>query len=269
MAGPEDITLFSSVDRTKEPDFFKRFLDEGNKLPGIIASKPIILAGLQLTENEQVLDAGCGMGHDTFEIAQIVGSQGRAVGIDVSETMILEARRRAVARGLPAEFEVGDAQALRFADATFDACRTERMLMHVPDAERAFTEMVRVIRRGGRLSVFDFDWETQVVDSPYTEITRLITRSFCDNFKNGWIGRRLPRLFKQHRMTDISIVPQTIIITYPFLELLLGGHLTRAQQSGVVSSADAERWWTNLREAHEAGAFFYAVTALIVAGTKT
>ena len=123
------------------------------------------------------------------------------------------------------------------------------MLMHVPDAERAFTEMVRVIRRGGRLSVFDFDWETQIVDSPYTETTRLITRSFCDNFKNGWIGRRLPRLFKQHGMTDISIVPQTIIITYPFLELLLGGHLTRAQQSGVVSSADAERWWTNLREA--------------------
>ena len=59
--------------------------------------------------------------------------------------MILKARRRAVARGFPAGFEVGDAQAVRFADATFDACRTERMLMHVPDAERAFAEMVRVI----------------------------------------------------------------------------------------------------------------------------
>ena len=35
MASPEDITLFSAVDRTKEPGFFKRFLDEGNKLPGI------------------------------------------------------------------------------------------------------------------------------------------------------------------------------------------------------------------------------------------
>jgi hypothetical protein len=143
------------------------------------------------------------------------------------------------------------------------------MLMHVPDADRAFAEMVRVIRRGGRLSVFDFDWETQIVDSPYTETTRRITRSFCDNFKNGWIGRRLPRLFKQHGMTDVSIAPQTIIIGYPFLELLLGGHVTRAQQSGVVSSADAERWWTNLRVAHEAGTFFYAFTALIVASTKS
>jgi ubiquinone/menaquinone biosynthesis C-methylase UbiE len=268
MAGPEDITFFTEVDRTKEPDFFKRFLDQGNKLSGIIASKPVILAGLQLTGGETVLDAGCGLGDDTFEIGQILGRKGRAVGIDISETMILEARRRATARDLAVEFEVADAQALRFEDETFDACRTERMLMHVPDAERAFAEMVRVVRRGGRLSVFDFDWETQIVDSPYTETTRLITRSFCDSFKNGWIGRRLPRLFMQHGMKDVSTAPQTIIINYPFLELLLGGHLTRAQQSGVVSSADAERWWTNLREAHEAGTFFYAFTALIVAGTK-
>jgi hypothetical protein len=82
-------------------------------------------------------------------------------------------------------------------------------------------------------------------------------------------GRRLPRLFKQHAMIDISITPQTIILSYPFAELLLGGHLTRAQQAGVVSSADVERWWTQLRETHEAGTFFFGLTALIVAGTKS
>jgi ubiquinone/menaquinone biosynthesis C-methylase UbiE len=268
MATPDDITQFSAVDRTKEPDFFKRFLDEGNKLPGIVASKPVIIAGLKLKGTETVLDVGCGLGDDTLELARLAGSGGRVVGVDVSQSMIDTARDRAAAHHLNVEFEVCDAQALPFADATFDACRTERMLMHVPDADRAFAEMVRVTRRGGRLSIFDFDWETQIVDSPYKETTRLITRSFCDNFKNGWIGRRLPRLFKQHAMTDISVTPQTIIIGYPFLELLLGGHVTRAQQTGVVSAKDAERWWTQLREAHEAGTFFYAFTALIVAGTK-
>jgi len=111
MAGPEDITFFSAVDRTKEPDFFKRFLDEGNKLPGIVASKPIILGGLRLNGGEKVLDAGCGLGDDTFEIARLVGNQGRVVGVDVSETMISEARRRDAAHDLTVEFEVGDAQA--------------------------------------------------------------------------------------------------------------------------------------------------------------
>jgi ubiquinone/menaquinone biosynthesis C-methylase UbiE len=268
MATPEEMTFFTSVDRTNEPGFFLRFLDEGNKLPDIVASKPLILDGLQLKEGDRVLDLGCGLGDDTFEIARLVGAQGRAVGVDVSETMIAEARRRAEQRALKAEFEVGDAQALRFDDASFDACRTERMLMHVPDAERAFAEMVRVIRRGGRLSVFDFDWETQFVDSPYQETTRLITRSFCDSFKNGWIGRRLPRLFKQHAMNHVSVTPRTIMIPYPFLELLLGGHVARAQQTGMLGAAEAVRWWTQLREAHQAGTFVSGFTALIVAGVK-
>jgi ubiquinone/menaquinone biosynthesis C-methylase UbiE len=266
---PEDITFFSSVDRTNEPGFFLRFLDEGNKNPDIIASKPIILAGLKLTGGENILELGCGLGDDTFEIARLVGAKGRAVGVDFSEKMILEARRRGNERGSAAEFEVGDAQALRFGDSTFDACRTERMLMHVPDAERAFAEMVRVVRPGGRLSVFDFDWETQFVDSPYQDTTRRITRSFCDGIKNGWIGRRLPGLFKQHAMTNVSITPRTIMISYPFLELLLGGHVARAQQTGAVTPADAQRWWTHLREAHEAGTHVYGITALIVAGVKS
>src|SRR6516165_4774666 len=118
MGGPEDITFFSAVDRTKQPDFFKRFLDEGNKLPGIIASKPIIIAGLHLTGSEKVLDVGCGLGDDAFELARLVRSGGRVVGVDVSENMINTARNRAAAQNLAVAFEVGDAQALRFADAS-------------------------------------------------------------------------------------------------------------------------------------------------------
>ena len=47
-----------------------------------------------------------------------------------------------------------------------DAVRTERMLMHVPDADRAFEEMVRVLRPGGRFVVFDFELETQSATRP-------------------------------------------------------------------------------------------------------
>jgi cyclopropane fatty-acyl-phospholipid synthase-like methyltransferase len=75
MTTPEDVTSFSSVDRTNKPGFFLRFLDEANKNPDVIASKSVILAGLQLAGGEKVLDLGCGLGDDTFEIARLVGAQ--------------------------------------------------------------------------------------------------------------------------------------------------------------------------------------------------
>src|SRR5207237_927022 len=98
-------------------------------------------------------DLGCGLGDDTVQIAKRIGSTGRVTGVDVSAGMIDEARRRTEKLGLPIDFEVGDSQALRFDSGTFDGVRAERMLMHVPDAERAVAEMARVLAPGGRISV--------------------------------------------------------------------------------------------------------------------
>lgn len=181
----EDVTVFTDVDRTGEVDFFVRFLDRGNALPDIIQAKPIILDGLQLDAGQQAVDIGCGMGADVFEIAGTVGPTGSVVGVDSSEAMILEARRRAEASSLPVSFHVGDAQALPFDDATFDACRCERMLMHVPDAELAVSEMVRVTKPGGRIGIFDFDWDTFVIDSPDKPTTRAVVDAFSDGIRNG------------------------------------------------------------------------------------
>src|SRR5258706_3586562 len=141
----EAVTDFTAVDSSKDPQFFSRFLDAANKLPTIFASKQIILDGLQLRTGARVLDLGCGLGDDTFQIAERVGASGRVTGVDVSASMIDEARRRAEGRGLAVDFEVGDSQALRFDTGAFDGVRAERMLMHVPDAERAVAEMGRVL----------------------------------------------------------------------------------------------------------------------------
>ncbi|MGZ4304736.1 MAG: methyltransferase domain-containing protein [Solirubrobacteraceae bacterium] len=119
-----------------------------------------------------MLDLGCGTGADVIDIARLVGPGGRVVGVDVSEALIAEARRRWDDSGLPIEFRLGDAQQLEFDDDSFDACRTKRMLMHVPDERRALAEMVRVTRRGGRVAAFDFDWDTHIVDSLHKDATR-------------------------------------------------------------------------------------------------
>jgi ubiquinone/menaquinone biosynthesis C-methylase UbiE len=264
----QDVTHFTTVDHSADPDFFLHFLDEANKQPGAIAWKPSILQGLRLQPDMRVLEVGCGMGADAFEMAALIAPGGSVTGVDFSESLIAEAVRRADSRPLPVTFEVGDAQALRFADGSFDAVRTERMLMHVPDPSRALAEMARVLRPGGRMAVHDFDWETQFCDSPYKDTTRKIALSVCDGLKNGWIGRCLPRLFREVGMTDVSVSFHTITVTYDFLQLLLGGHVARAVGRGVLSEAEADLWWTHLARANAEGTFLYGFTAFIVAGTK-
>ena len=58
----QDVSLFTEVDKTGDPDFFIRFLDQGNALPDIQRSKGIILNGLRLRDGLSVLDIGCGAG---------------------------------------------------------------------------------------------------------------------------------------------------------------------------------------------------------------
>jgi ubiquinone/menaquinone biosynthesis C-methylase UbiE len=264
----ENVTDFTTVDRTGDPNFFLHFLDEVNKLPGIADWKKVIIEGLRLQPGMRVLDIGCGMGADSFDLAAIVGPNGLVTGVDFSETLIAEATRRAAARNLPVVFEVGDAQSLRFPDGTFDAVRTERMLMHVPNAKQALSEMARVLRPGGCMAVLDFDWDSQFCDSPYKDTTRKIAVSFSDGMKNGWIGRQLPRLFREVGMTDVSITFMTVTFSYAFLQLLLGGHVAKAVSSGVLSGQEANQWWTHLAQASYKRTLFCGLTAFIVSGTK-
>ncbi len=264
----ENVTDFTTVDRTADPNFFLHFLDEVNKLPGIAHWKKVIIDGLRLEPGMRVLDIGCGMGADSFDVAAIVGPDGLVTGVDFSENLIAEATRRAAARNLPVVFEVGDAQSLRFPDGTFDAVRTERMLMHVPNAKQALSEMARVLRPGGRMAVHDFDWDSQFCDSPYKDTTRKIMISFSDGMKNGWIGRQLPRLFREVGMTDVSITFMTVTFPYSFLQLLLGGHVAKAVSAGILSEQEANQWWTHLAKASDEGTLFCGLTAFIVSGTR-
>ena len=264
-----DITDFSTVDRTQDPDFYKRFLDLGNQVPEVAASKPVLLNELRTSPGSSVLDVACGLGADVREIATRVGPTGRVVGVDASEAMIVEARARSAGLEQPVTFEIGDIRNLRFEDETFDACRSERTLMHVPNAAVAFQEIVRVTRRGGRIAVFDFDWDTHAIDSPDRETTRKITRSFTDTMKSGWIGRQLPRLFKTNGMVDVSVAPRTISIDFEFFGLLIGGHLKKVQADEIVPKNRLDEWWTHLCRAAREGTFLCTFTAFIVAGTRS
>ncbi len=95
---------------------------------------------------QRVLDVACGTGNAALGAARRACD---VVGVDYVPGMIKRARARAEADQLSVRFEVGDAQALPYSDAEFDAVLSAFGSMFAPDQERAASELLRVCKPGG------------------------------------------------------------------------------------------------------------------------
>ena len=104
----------------------------------------------KLHEGARVLDVATGTGKVACTAARAVGAKGRIIGIDLSEGMLAQARRKA--EGLPVEFRLMDAERLEFEDATFDVVLCGFAVWFLPDILRGMREMRRVLQPGGRLA---------------------------------------------------------------------------------------------------------------------
>lgn len=105
---------FGNVDRATRPETFVRFLDTVTGIEAVQAYKRRSYNLLRLRAGNHVLDVGCGTGDDVRAMASKVGPSGRAVGIDNSQVMISEAKKRSAGLGLPVEFRTGTATDLPF-----------------------------------------------------------------------------------------------------------------------------------------------------------
>jgi demethylmenaquinone methyltransferase/2-methoxy-6-polyprenyl-1,4-benzoquinol methylase len=103
-----------------------------------------------LGPGDAVLDAACGTGKLSLDLAERVGPFGRVVGVDLAPGMIAEARR--VSGDLvQLELVVGNVLGLTFDDGTFDAATIAFGLRNLADFEAGFRELARVVRPGGRV----------------------------------------------------------------------------------------------------------------------
>ena len=115
---------------------------------------PVRHAGLR--PGEAVLDIGCGAGIDALLAARLVGPTGRVIGLDMTPAMVERTREHAAAAGLGwVDVREGFMEALPLADGEVDAVVTNGVLNLSTRKSRALAEMLRVLRRGGRLALAD------------------------------------------------------------------------------------------------------------------
>ena len=103
-----------------------------------------------------VLDLGCGAGTDLLIAAQMVGPAGRAIGIDMTPSMLQRARDSATSMGLTnVALHESLIESLPVPDATVDVVISNGVIDLVPDKDAVFSEIDRVLRPGGRLQLAD------------------------------------------------------------------------------------------------------------------
>lgn len=109
-----------------------------------------------IKDGDVVVDLGSGAGNDAFVARKLTGPKGRVIGIDMTPQMIEKARANAKAlEAENVEFRLGEIEAMPVSDSSVDVVISNCVLNLVPDKEKAFREMYRILKPGAHFSISD------------------------------------------------------------------------------------------------------------------
>ena len=168
---------------------------------------------LNLKPGSMVLDVGCGTGASALPAAEIIGSSGSVLGVDLAENQLKRARMKAAQRQLQnVEFRLGDMTNLGFPDGHFDAVVSVFSIFFVPDMEGLVRELWRMVKPGGKLGITT--WGERYFAPIYSIWREAIRTERPDLYTafNPWDRISLPEqvseLLKASGVPNAEIVPE-------------------------------------------------------------
>jgi len=257
---PFDPALFDRVDASETPRAYVELLDYIRMRPNAQRVRTWSEERLELGPGDRLLDVGCGTGDDLIALSTHVSPDGAAVGIDVSETLIAEARRRTTS--VPAACIVrGVAERLPFRDGVFAGCRTERVLLHVADPALAVREIARVLEPAGRVTIVEPDFGAWFVDSVDHEIDALIVR-LVNRQRQPSVGRTLRRLLRAAGLVDVELTGHLAVYDGVPGGVSLASIVERLVEADAIGRTRADRYLASLATGHRESVLFSAVPIL-------
>lgn len=167
---------------------------------------------LNITEGMNVLDVACGTGNQSLPAAR----RGADVtGIDLAPNLIEQAIANAATEGLKIKFEVGDAEALPYADDEFDLVISMFGAMFAPRPEVVISELVRVCKPGGRIAMAN--WTASGFGGELANVySKYITPPAGAIPPTLWGDEETVAQRFGDRVSDLQLTRRPMPIIYPF-----------------------------------------------------
>lgn len=237
--------------------------------PEIIRVREVAAAMLAPAPGQRLLDAGCGLGDVARSMAGRVAPDGEVVALDFSAVTLAAARERH--DGSAVRYVGGDISALDLPDGHFDGVRSERVLQHVAEPDRAVAELLRVTRPGGRVCLIDTDWESIAVDGLPADLVAALREHFFGQFvmHHRDMGRTLRRRLVAAGAVGVITVPVPLSWTDPDAAGCVVPLFNRGipREATLLPVELADRWFSCLAEVAGRDEFLATLTMWVAVGT--
>jgi ubiquinone/menaquinone biosynthesis C-methylase UbiE len=170
------------------------------------------IARPRLNPGEQVLDVACGTGNLALPAAR---TGALVTGIDIAPNLIAQARANATRQGLPAAFDVGDAEDMPYEDRSFATVVTMFGAMFTPRPERAAAELLRVTRPGGRIAMASWT-PTGFIGEMFKTVGRFVPPPAGVPSPLLWGSEQVVRERLGAEVTSLAFERRLITFEFPF-----------------------------------------------------
>jgi arsenite methyltransferase len=227
-----------------------------------VRRRRIVRDALGAATGERILDVGCGPGFYCVELLEDVGPPGAIVGVDSSAAMLALATRRCAGHD-NVELHEADATALPVEDGGFDAAISVQVQEYLADVDAGLAELRRALRPGGRVLVFDIDWETLSIHTEDPSLATRVLHAWDEHLAHRSLPRTLASRLRSAGFEDVRMTAHPLVTidfnqdSYGAAVLPFMGAFVAGRQG--ITEAEAQAWVTEQRELGERGEFYFAI----------
>ncbi len=247
-------------------------LEVRDRAAGFLAMVRSLMEEVRLRPGETVLDVGCGTGFLDRWLADRTGRTNRITGVDISSYLLREAKALARKESLEEviDFRIESAEALQFADSSFDVTMSVTVMEEV-DADKMLAEMVRVTKPGGRVAVIvralDMSrWINLPLRAELKAKVESPRSGSAGAEEQGCADASLYRRFHAAGLASVRMLPQ--LVPFDSSATLRLKHY-QAQILATLNPKEAGEWEAAVNQAEAEGTLIIAMPFHCAFGTKT